>query len=323
MEDIELRILQNLDLETKIRKTKLRIKEWYEYFSGKVYISFSGGKDSTVLLDIVRSMYPDIPAVYIDTGLEYPEIREFVKTIDNVVWLRPKMPFPKVLEKYGYPVISKEQSQFIYEIRTTHSEKLKNIRLNGNKSGRGKVSSKWKYLIEAPFKISHKCCMIIKKNPSKLYEKQTGRHAFIGTMAEESSLRKTQYLQYGCNAFDKSRPISTPLGFWKEQDVWDYIHKYNISYSKIYDMGYKRTGCMFCAYGIHMDGPVTRFDRMKETHPAQYKYCMDKLNMREVLNYIGIKVDNVINITANKEIKPNIKTSRLVQMSFFDKNEAL
>lgn len=106
----ELRTLQALPLDIKILKTKQRIKEWYDHWDGQVYISFSGGKDSTVLLDIARSIYPDIPAVFIDTGLEYPEIRSFVKTFDNVTWVKPEMNFKKVLEHYGYPFFSKEIS---------------------------------------------------------------------------------------------------------------------------------------------------------------------------------------------------------------------
>jgi 3'-phosphoadenosine 5'-phosphosulfate sulfotransferase (PAPS reductase)/FAD synthetase len=97
MESWELQQLQGLPLEAKIIKTKIRIREWYEHWNGDVYISFSGGKDSTVLLDLVRSIYPDVPAVFVDTGLEYPEIREFVKTFDNVVWVRPKMNFKDVV----------------------------------------------------------------------------------------------------------------------------------------------------------------------------------------------------------------------------------
>ena len=77
-------------------------------------MAFSGGKDSTVLLDIARKIYPDIEAVYNDTGLEYPELREFVKTIDNVTWLRPKENFKKVVQKYGYPVISKEVANKVH-----------------------------------------------------------------------------------------------------------------------------------------------------------------------------------------------------------------
>ena len=86
----ELQYLKALPLELKVAKSMQRIREWYYHFSGDVYISFSGGKDSTVLLDLVRSEFPDDPAVFINTGLEYPEIVDFVKTIDNVVWLKTK-----------------------------------------------------------------------------------------------------------------------------------------------------------------------------------------------------------------------------------------
>lgn len=103
----ELAQMQSLPLEAKITMTKNRIRQWYEYYNGDVYVSFSGGKDSTVLLHIARSIDPDIPAVFCDTGLEYPEIREFVKTVNNVTWIKPKMNFRKVIETYGYPLISK------------------------------------------------------------------------------------------------------------------------------------------------------------------------------------------------------------------------
>ena len=110
----ELQYKQKLPLDVKVRMTQNRIREWVrEYGTSGVYVSFSGGKDSTVLLHIVREMYPDIPAVFVDTGLEYPEIREFVRTFDNVDWIRPKMNFKKVIETYGYPFISKEMSSII------------------------------------------------------------------------------------------------------------------------------------------------------------------------------------------------------------------
>ena len=109
----DLKIMQGWSLERKIRVTQTRIMEWYMRYDGQVFISFSGGKDSTVLLDLARRVYPDIPAVYVDTGLEYPELRDFVKTKDNVIWLRPRYPFTQILEKYGYPIISKEISDVI------------------------------------------------------------------------------------------------------------------------------------------------------------------------------------------------------------------
>ena len=107
--------MQALPLSMKIRLTQERIRAWVEtYDEDGVYISFSGGKDSTVLLDIARKMYPKIKAVFVDTGLEYPEIRNFVKGFENVDWLKPKMNFKQVIEKYGYPFISKEVSERIY-----------------------------------------------------------------------------------------------------------------------------------------------------------------------------------------------------------------
>lgn len=286
LEHWQLKQRQGQPLDIKEQLTANRIKAYYERLDGNIYVSFSGGKDSTALLHQVRRIYPNVPAVFVDTGLEYPEIRDFVKTVDNVIWLKPKLPFTQVIEKYGYPVISKETAQKIKEVRETKSEKLKSKRINGDEKGNGKISNKWQFLINAPFKISDRCCHVMKKEPVKKYEKETGRGAIVGTMAADSRLRESSYLQHGCNSFE-NRPMSTPMAFWLERDVWDYIKKYGIEYSKIYDMGYTRTGCMFCMFGLHMD-ESSRFDRMKKTHPQIYNYCMDKLGLREVIRYCGI-----------------------------------
>lgn len=114
----ELQQMQALPLKMKIKLTQSRIRQWVnEFGEDGVYISFSGGKDSTVLLDIVRKMYPSIKAVYVDTGLEYPEIKHFVKGFDNVEIIRPEMVFKDVITKYGYPMISKEVSECVQGAR--------------------------------------------------------------------------------------------------------------------------------------------------------------------------------------------------------------
>lgn len=254
---------------------------------GMVYVAFSGGLDSTVLLDIARSVRPDIPAVFVDTGIEYPEIRDFVKTVDNVVWVRPKKPFTQIIQEYGFPVISKEQAQYIDVYRTTKSDKLRETRWSGNKHKRGKISEKWKFMVDAPFKISDKCCDFMKKEPSKRYEKETGRAAMIGTRADESSKRTQDYLKYGCNSFDGKRALARPLSIWSHDDIQAYLHHKNLPYSKIYDMGYDRTGCAFCAFGCHMNNP-NKFQIMKTTHPRLHDYCMTRLGMREVLDFMGV-----------------------------------
>ena len=118
MHDAErLKELQALPLYRKIMITQTRIMEWYNRYNGQVCVSFSGGKDSTVLLHIARQMYPDIPAVFSDTGLEYSAIREFVKTWDNVDIIRPDMNFGQVITTYGYPIIGKEVAEAIYYAR--------------------------------------------------------------------------------------------------------------------------------------------------------------------------------------------------------------
>jgi 3'-phosphoadenosine 5'-phosphosulfate sulfotransferase (PAPS reductase)/FAD synthetase len=113
---IYLRQMQGLPLIVKVRKTKLRIAEWYEHFEGNVYVSFSGGKDSTVLAHLVHEMYPDVPLIFSNTGLEYPEIQAFARKM-GAEFVRPKMQFSDVISQYGYPIISKEVADAIFYAR--------------------------------------------------------------------------------------------------------------------------------------------------------------------------------------------------------------
>lgn len=277
-------------------------------YEDNCYISFSGGKDSTVLLHLARQIYPNIPAVYIDTGLEFPEVREFALSQANIIKLVPKMNFKQVIEAYGYPVVSKEQAAFIQEYRDTKSEKLKDIRWNGNKYGRGKISKKYRYLVNAPFKISDKCCDIMKKNPAQLFEKESGLHPIIGTMACESAQRKSNWLMYGCNAFNTKRPTSKPLSFWTEQDILEYIVKYKVSYSKAYGdivkdknglwrtTGESRTGCMFCLFGVQYEKEPNKLQRMNVTHKHIHDWCCKDvecggLGLQKVCDFMGTKTE--------------------------------
>ena len=316
--------MQALSLRSKILMSKQRIRAWIdEYGEDGVYISFSGGKDSTVLLDLVREDYPNVKAVFVDTGLEYPEIREFVKTFDNVEVLKPKKNFKQVIQDYGYPLFSKENAQKIYEIRNTKSEVLKHNRLYGDKKGNGKLPDMYKFMLdpEAP-EVSHICCRIMKKAPVKSYEHRTGRKPVVATMATESRNRTIEWLRSGCNSFDGKRPISKPLSFWSEQDILMYIQIKRLSICSVYgkivdDTGYEvspedlnpnamifdlenpvlhttkcdRTGCMFCGFGCHL-GEDQRFVRLKETHPKVYEYIMKPvedggLGYKDMLEWIN------------------------------------
>lgn len=296
-----LKLRQSMPLEDKIRFTERRIEEWVKEFGvNGCYVSFSGGKDSTVLLHIVRNLYPEIEAVFVDTGLEYPEIRSFVKTFDNVTILRPEMRFDKVLEKYGFPIISKEVSECIDQARKaleTGKYQYRLDKLNGLKKSHNR--KKWKFLLEAPFKISNQCCNIMKKRPVHSFYHKNKKVPILGTMAEESDLRTAQYLKNGCNAFKNKIPTSTPIAFWTEQDVLEYIDTYKIPIASVYgeviktDKYYttrcQRTGCMFCGFGCHLEKYPNRFQRLAHTHPKQYDYIINTLGMGEVLDYIGVE----------------------------------
>mgnify|MGYP000897819690 CR=1 FL=1 len=141
----------------------------------------------------------------------------------------------------------------------------------------------------------------MKEKPLNKYRKETDKKAIVGTLASESKRRERSWIKTGCNAFNASIPMSKPLSFWTEQDVLKYLREYNVSYAPIYGdividnkgklktTGEQRTGCMFCPVGIHLEKEPNRFQRMKISHPKQYDYCINKLGLGEVLDYIGVK----------------------------------
>jgi 3'-phosphoadenosine 5'-phosphosulfate sulfotransferase (PAPS reductase)/FAD synthetase len=310
----DLKKHQSLDLFDKIKLTRALIIDYHKKYGGNVTISFSGGLDSEVLLHNARSIFPDIKAVFSDTGLEYPEIRAFVKTFDNVDIVKPKMRFDEVIKKYGYPVISKRVSRDISDLQnpTPKNERTRNLRLTGisNVTNPGKyqpsmkLPEKWKFLIDAPFKISDKCCDMLKKEPLNRYEKQHGTKRIIGIMADQSDGRARQAREYGT----ETGSYLAPMIFWTRQDVLRYIRFMGVPHCSVYGeiidkpdgtldtTGEHRTGCMFCMFGVHLEKrgrtePYSgnRFQRMKKSHPNQHKYCMENLGCAKVLEFIGVE----------------------------------
>jgi 3'-phosphoadenosine 5'-phosphosulfate sulfotransferase (PAPS reductase)/FAD synthetase len=294
----DLKYRQGWTLEQKIDHTVGVVSAFLSQTNGNAYISYSGGKDSHTMLDIIRRFVNrDIPAVFCNTGNEYPEVVKFVRQTENLTVIRPEMHVKQVIEKYGFPLISKEQSQYIRQAKHTNSEKLRNIRLHGSINGIGKITEKWKFLIEAPFDMSEKCCTVLKKKPFDKFHKETGLYPIIGTMAGESRLRFQKWLKHGCNSFESKMIASYPLSIWREEDIWAYIRKFNIPYCSIYDMGIKRTGCLCCGFGAHVKGDH-RFYFLKENKPKIYEHFMRMKNnggsYKEALQYCGIDSPDAI-----------------------------
>lgn len=320
-----LRQYQALPLLGKISLSYSRIKEWYDYFNGNVYISFSGGKDSTVLADLVHTIKPDVPLVFSNTGLEFPEIQSFAKKM-GAEFVYPKMRFDQVISTYGYPLISKENAEAIhYARRINNSEKTpqrkrsellgtrddglyKDSRRNSLlgigpfKKEKGSIFNKEKWLPAArdtTFKISHRCCDIMKKSPLKIWQHANKKYPFIGNLASESRIREQAWVRKGCNAFDGSKASSQPMAFWHDEDVLRYIVDHELEIASVYGdivgtneagevvkatpgdectglhcSNCQRTGCIFCGFGCHLDKGETRFQKLARTHPRQYEYCM-------------------------------------------------
>jgi 3'-phosphoadenosine 5'-phosphosulfate sulfotransferase (PAPS reductase)/FAD synthetase len=244
------------------------------------------------MLDIIRRFIDrDISACFCNTGNEYPEVIKFVRQTENLTIIRPDMHINQIVEKYGFPLVSKEQSRYINQAKHTKSEKLLNIRLYGGIKCIGKIAERWKFLINAPFNVSEKCCDYLKKKPFEKFHKQTGLFPIIGTMADESRLRLQKWLRHGCNSFDTKMIASYPLSIWTDNDVWAYIRKFKLPYSPVYDMGLRRTGCMFCGFGCHLKND-RRFYFLKEHKPKIYEHFMKMNNngitYREALQYCGI-----------------------------------
>jgi 3'-phosphoadenosine 5'-phosphosulfate sulfotransferase (PAPS reductase)/FAD synthetase len=312
MESSELKYLQNLTLEEKILKTQTRIIEWCNYWNWNVYVSFSGGKDSTVLLDMVRKIAKEykqeVPAVFCDTGLEFPGIKDFVKSVEKVVVVKPTKNFHAVISEYGYPIISKEVAHTIEYARKGSQwalNRLEGLDKHGNFSILYNRYKKYKYLLNFPFKVSAKCCYFLKKSSFMKYEKYSGRKCITAMMAEESFLRRSSWLKHGCNRFSGVYPKSNPMSFWLQQDVLKYITFYQIPYAKsVYgDIVFRnkklvtseceRTGCVFCLFGIHNETCPNRMQLLKKQYPKLYKYCMNNLRYEEVLDFLNISVTEV------------------------------
>lgn len=324
----DLKRMQEYNLTQKIQITQTRIMEWYIRHDKQCYVSFSGGKDSTVLADIAAKVCKILGCKLIlwfsDTGMEYPEVRKhamsFPKYIEDKYGIEVELirDYPKdkngkrilfkdVILTKGYPLLSKTISRQISDVQK-HGENCWAIKcFNGEKQGIYDMQ-KWKYLTEAPFKISNQCCNIMKKTPAHKFDKESGLKPIIGTMAAESKQRKNDWIKNGCNSFDAKNPASKPMSIWLENDVLEYLIKYNLPFPSVYGeikqdengnyylTGLSRTGCMFCGFGCHLEKEPNRFQMLKQNYPKLHEYCMKPvdeggLGMKEVLDYIGVKTE--------------------------------
>lgn len=153
-----------------------------EVGENKVYIAFSGGKDSTVLHHLVDLALPNnnIPRVYFNTGIEYQAIVEFVQELANnderFEMIAPHVKIKQMLEEKGYPFKSKEHSLKVGQ----YQKGSRTPSVIAYKEGTNGVHSRYNcpksllYQFDNSFniKLSDRCCYELKKKPSLLYERE-------------------------------------------------------------------------------------------------------------------------------------------------------
>ena len=227
-----------IDLSSKFKK--INPKEYY--------LSYSGGKDSHFLYWFIKEYLHDteIEIVGVNTYMEHHEILERIKkNCDRV--LLPKMKPMQIKEKYGIPCFSKSQDFFIEAVQKGTNAPSILDRFYGTSKSWHNVSKKARnYVLSGKaHKISPKCCKYLKKEPFRLYEKETGKKAILGIRSSESKMRASQYK----TCFTKDKKF-TPIHDLSDELLEKIIEKYNIEVPEVYKY-VSRTGCMGCPYGSY------------------------------------------------------------------------
>lgn len=274
----------NYPLDHKILLAKRRIQHAINtYGVNNCYVSFSGGKDSTVLSHLVLSMGYKMDHAFSNTRLEYPECVDFATKWCKKNNVKLHMIYPEVLpwevwKKHGYPMFSKETADLLERIRLKQKVNPKKMK---------KVRSFLKY---KNVKLSSKCCYFLKKKPLKKWQKESGKSvAFMGIRAEESQMRRVVWVRKGCVYKTKEQIVVNPIIFFTEKDIQDYAKKYKIRFADIYYKGFKRNGCVCCGFGCHLSGE-NNFVKLKKLNPALYKNVMETWGFGNICKRCDVKV---------------------------------
>lgn len=302
----ELTKYMKYSLEDKVKLSLELIDSFCEeYPTSEMYISSSFGKDSIVMIDLVRKNHPEIPIVYIDTGIEPDSCVELSEIYDNVITLYPKKDIVQITKEYGYMIpLGKDKASAIEQVRRNiHDEKYDTWRVKQMQKG-GKERSMWDYqdcvpYLVAPFKISDKCCYWLKKSPINSFMNTSNyKYRFTGITAEESMHRRNGILKNGFI----HKGTCTPIGHWTVNDVLKYIKENHLPLPHIYgeietdENGnyyttlFQRTGCLCCPVGSHLESP-NKFQLLREFDRETWDFVINDLGYGKVLEYFDIPAE--------------------------------
>lgn len=351
---------QKKSLDYKIAKAREAISQAIEWSQHCIALAFSGGKDSTVLLDLIRRFFPDLFSrlivIYGNTGVEYPECVKFARWLakewrldfhearpavttepgykyeaQRRIWewavqtgkiqevLKPdgKLKSTLALERLCPPELARqlEEERLVWPAGTRQNywwcadqygwpilgkswSRLTARRINidtflaFSESASTDPSLLAYYQVLRQVKISQACCHFLKKEPAECLQAEHDVDAiYKGLMAAESRSRAISFTSRGY-VFEgakrdhlKDDPFfhCNPLSIWTDKDVWEYIHRFNVPYASLYDMGYqdngtfvkiKRNGCLGCATDVAF--PNNHMATLRRTHPKAWQTFMRK-----------------------------------------------
>lgn len=267
-------------LEDRIAKIRSVVEKYGEE---NFYVSFSGGKDSTVLSALIDIALPGntIPRVFANTGIEYRLIVEFVEREREhqhpweLIILQPKVPIKQMLEKEGYPFKSKQHARYVKAYQNMGMKPLSAKKYLGIVPGNVTIKCpkilRYQFTEEgAPFKISQYCCVRLKEDPMKNYSKESKRpYAITGIMPSEGGQRMTaKCLSFRGGELSFFQPL-VPLS--EEWEDW-FIKEYRVNICELYNEPYnfERTGCKGCPFNPHLQKEL---DVLEQFFPAERKQC--------------------------------------------------
>lgn len=305
----QMTAMQRLPYEVKVKRAELRAREFVEKLDDmgmNAHVSV-GGLDSITLLLFLRSVGLDLPAVSV-SALEDQSIKRVHKEL-GVVSIPPGKSKVKILNEYGFPVISKKIAGRIDTLQhpTDKNRTVRHAIITGEcgaqghyaKNSRMKLPKKWLELFAgyenenegvnyqiAPFKVSNKCCLYMKEQPCERWAKEHNSRPFLGLMASEGGQREESLIEHGCNYFGKTVIRSAPFAPFLRQDLLQLALDLKVPVPEIYGeirrkpdgtlytTGAQRTGCSMCGFGIHLEKRPHRFDQLRKRNPKEWEFYM-------------------------------------------------
>ncbi|MBR9655790.1 phosphoadenosine phosphosulfate reductase family protein [Bacillus cereus] len=285
-------------LELGITDALFRIHRDYLRTGGLIYLSFSGGKDSTVVAELIKiaNLPIKIPFVFANTGIELNATLEHVKNYDyeNVVLVKPRKPAVKIWKEDGRPIKSKLKSEALGTYQRHIDKPLSTSRTRqlisgeaekaGEKTGKKTMYSLAKkdfHLLhpDLEYKIANKCCHYMKKLPFKDFAKDNDMYGtFTGVRSSEGGVRAATYkscVHIGKGFDGREYITSMPIFDWTDEMMNEFIEVFDVKLSDAYTIyGMERTGCMACPFSKDIQFDL---ETIFKYEPIKYKASMKML----------------------------------------------